>query len=472
MEFKKGLSYDDVLIIPKKAIVNSRREVDLKTKLTKKITLNIPLVSANMDTVTETQMAIELARNGGIGIIHQFMPIEEQKEMIKEVKRSQGLIIEDPLTIKPDCKLEEIKEKILTFQKAGLIVVDENKKVLGIVTMRDLVLEVDENKTAKELMTPKKDLIYAKPGITTEEAKKILKENKIEKLPIIKEDGTLYGLITSKDLQVHENIKNASLDKKKRLLVGAAVGVKDYHERIKALIEEEVDVIVVDVAHGHSVYALKAVEDIKKNYDIEVIAGNVATKEGTEELISKGADAIKVGIGPGAACTTRIVTGAGVPQITAIIDSYEIAKKYKVPIIADGGIKNSGDIVKAIIAGANTVMMGSMFAGTDEAPGKIIHKNGRMFKMYRGSSSSSMAEARALRQGKKVRKDISAEGITGYVPYKGKVSELITQILGGIRSGISYAGSNNLQSVIGQQNFIRMTFSGLKESKPHDIYEW
>ncbi len=472
MNFETGLSYDDVLIKPKKAIVNSRREIKLETNLTKKIKLNIPLVSANMDTVTETQMAIELARNGGIGIIHQFMPIEEQKNMIEEVKRSQGLIIENPLTIKPKCKLEEIKEKMLVYQKAGLIVLDDNKKVLGIVTMRDIILETDEKKTAEELMTKKKDLIYAKPGITVEEAKKILKENKIEKLPIIKENGTLYGLITSKDLQIHENIKNAALDKKKRLIVGAAIGVKDYHERIKALLEAEVDVIVIDTAHGHSNYTINALKDIKKNYDIEVIAGNIATKEGTEELIEYGADAVKVGIGPGAACTTRIVTGAGVPQITAIMDSYKIAKKYNIPIIADGGIKNSGDIVKAIIAGANTVMMGSMLAGTDEAPGKIIHKNGRMFKMYRGSSSSSMAETRALREGKKVRKDISAEGITGYVPYKGKVSELITQIIGGIKSGVSYAGSNNLKSIIGQQNFIRMTFSGLKESKPHDIYEW
>ncbi len=470
MDFKTGLSYDDVLIIPKKGIVNSRREVDLKTNLTRKIKLNIPLVSANMDTVTETKMAIELARNGGIGIIHQFMPIEEQKAMIEEVKRSQGLIIENPLTIKKNCKLKDLKEKMEEFQKAGLIVLDENKKVLGIVTMRDITLEEDEEKTAEELMTPLKDLIYAKPGITTEEAKEILKKNKIEKLPIIREDGTLFGLITSKDIKIHENISNAALDKKGRLLVGAAVGVKNYHERIKALLEAEVDVIVIDVAHGHSVYTINALKDIKKNYDIEVIAGNIATKEAAEELISYGADALKVGIGPGAACTTRIVTGAGVPQITAIMDVYEAAKK-QIPIIADGGIKNSGDIVKAIIAGANTVMMGSMFAGTDEAPGKIIHKNGRLFKMYRGSSSSSMAEARAQRQGIKVRKDISAEGVTGYVPYKGKVSELINQILGGIRSGISYSGNNNLQSVIGQQNFIRMTFSGLKESKPHDIYE-
>ena len=470
-QMRLGLSYDDVLLIPKKSVVYSRKDISLSTKLTRNISINIPVISSNMDTVTEEKMATAMARAGGIGILHQFMPCEEQAAMIRRIKRSEGLIIENPYTISKDGTVYDVNLFIKEHGRAGLIVVDEQNKVKGIVTARDLLFEEDNGTSISKIMTPFSDLVYAKPGITTIEAKKILKDNRIEKLPLIDEHQRIQGLITSRDIERYLQFPQSATDSKKRLLVGAAVGVKDYMMRVPKLIEAGADVIVVDVAHGHSVYAIDALKQIKKNYDIDVIAGNIATRDAAEELISYGADALKVGIGPGGTCKTRIVAGSGVPQISAIMDSYEIAKKHGIPLIADGGIRNSGDVVKAIGAGASTVMIGTLLAGTEESPGKFITKNGMRYKLVRGMASQGAAEARKQRQGEDKHRDVTPEGVEALVPYRGYVSEFLDEMMGGLRSGISYSGHRALKDFSGKGDFIRLTASGMRESRPHDIKE-
>ncbi len=466
---REALTFDDVLLVPKKGILKSRREADTTTRLTKNIELNIPIISANMDTVTEWKMAVEMAREGGIGIIHRFMSIEEEVEQIKKVKRAENIVIEHPYTMRRDDRVKDVIEKINELKVKGFPVV-EGKELVGIVTWRDVRFEENKEKRVEEVMTPKKDLIYLEK-VDLEEAKNLLKKNKIDKLPIVNERGELIGLITAKDL-LNLNNKKAVKDSKGRLRVGAAVGVKDHLKRSEELIKAGVDVIVVDIAHGHSEIAIKAVKEIKEEFNIDVIAGNVATKEGVEDLISAGADAVKVGVGPGAACTTRIVTGHGVPQLTAIMDSYEIAKEYDIPLIADGGMRNSGDLVKAIAAGASTGMFGSLLAGTEEAPGTLVIRKGKKYKTYRGMASSIANLEKNKKEGKLKGEDFtdySAEGVEGIIEYKGYVREILRQVVLGLKSGISYAGKKSVKEFIGNGDFVKITEASWKESNPHDF---
>ena len=462
---RKALTFDDVLLVPKKGVLKSRREAKLNTRLTKKIEIKIPIVSASMDTVTEWKMAVALAREGAMGIIHRFMSIERQAEQIRKVKRAENLVIERPYVVGEEESIEEVIEKQKRLNVSGFPVVREGKLV-GIITNRDIKY-ADRKEKVKDVMT--RDVVTLSPPFSREKAIELLRKHKIEKLPIVDEDNNLLGLVTAKDLISTDG--KALKDKKGRLMVGAAVGVKDTLKRVEALLKEEVDVISIDVAHGHSEMVEKAVKEIKKHFDVQVIAGNVATKQGTEDLISSGADAVKVGVGPGATCITRIVTGHGVPQLTAIMDSYEIAKSHDVPIIADGGIRNSGDIVKAIAAGASSVMIGSLLAGTEESPGIVIMRNGRKYKLFRGMASSWANVEKLKEEGVDVEEFTSytAEGVEGLVEYKGKVSEILRQLVGGIRSGISYAGKRSVKELIGKGDFVEISYAGLKESKPHDI---
>ncbi|WP_422447022.1 IMP dehydrogenase [Thermoanaerobacterium sp. DL9XJH110] len=466
---KEGLSFDDVLVLPAKSEVLPK-DVDVSTRLTNKIRLNIPIISAGMDTVTEARLAIALAREGGIGIIHKNMSIEKQALEVDKVKRSEHGVIVDPFYLSPDNRIGEALELMERYKISG-VPITENGKLVGIITNRDLRFEDDMNKKIKEVMT-KENLVTAPEGTTLEEAKGILKKHKIEKLPIVDENFNLKGLITIKDIEKAIKYPNSAKDKNGRLLVGAAVGVsRDMEDRVRALVEAKVDVVVVDTAHGHSRGVLEAVYRIKEMYpDLQVIAGNVATAEGTRELIKAGADAVKVGMGPGSICTTRVVAGIGVPQITAIYDCAQEAQIYNIPIIADGGIKYSGDIVKAIAAGADSVMIGSLFAGTEESPGEIEIYKGRSFKVYRG-----MGSVGAMEQGSKDRyfqedmKKLVPEGVEGRVPYKGPLSETVYQLVGGLRAGMGYCGARNITE-LQKAKFVRITPSGLRESHPHDIY--
>ncbi len=471
---EQALTFDDVLLKPSKGILKTRRDADTSTKITRNLKINAPIISANMDTVTEWRMAVAIAREGGIGIIHRFMSIEEEAQQIKKVKRAQNIIIENPYVLSVNDRVGDMLKKMDRYGVKGFPVL-EGRKLVGIVTRRDIRFEEDNEKSIKEVMTPEKDLIYIekKKGeeVDIEHAKELLKKGRVDKLPIVDEEKNLIGLITAKDL-LNLKDKKASRDKKGRLLVGAAVGVKDHIERAGRLIEAGVDVIVVDIAHGHSIMAINAVKELKKEYDVEIIAGNVATKEGTEDLISAGADSVKVGVGPGAACTTRIVTGHGVPQITAIMESYEVAKEYKIPIIADGGMRNSGDLVKAIAAGASAGMFGSLFAGTDESPGAMIIRKGRKYKVYRGMASSAANLDKNIKEGKFKGEDFTsytAEGVEGIIEHKGSVKEVMNQMIYGLKSGISYAGKRSVEELIGNGKFIKITTASWKESNPHDF---
>ncbi|MBT5274674.1 IMP dehydrogenase, partial [Candidatus Woesearchaeota archaeon] len=379
---KTGITFDDVLLVPKKSSVSSRKNISVKTKLTKNIELNNPLVSSNMDTVTESNMAIAMARNGGLGILHRFNSIEEQVKMVEEVKRAEGLIIRDPYCVNLDSPLEDIKS-LMNSKKVHSLLVSGAGQLKGIITSRDIRF-YKNGKTAQEIMTPREKLIVGKPDISFEEATELLDKNRIEKLPLVDADNNIKGLITSKDILNRINRPHASLDNHGRLLVGAAIGVKDYLVRAEALVAADVDVLVIDIAHGHSDLAVDTLKTLKEKFEVDIIVGNVATSEGTEALIRAGADGVKVGVGPGSICITRIVTGSGVPQLTAILNSASVAKKFNVPIIADGGIRNSGDITKALAAGASTVMLGSVLAGTDESPGELLTKDGRRVKIIRG----------------------------------------------------------------------------------------
>ena len=476
MEIKEGLTFDDVLLIPKRSPIISRSQTNLKTKLSRNIILNIPLVSANMDTVTESGMAIALAREGGIGIIHRFMTIEDQVDEVLKVKRSESVIIEQPYTIKPDMSVQDADSLMLQYGVSGLLVEENGRKLAGIITRRDITFETNHKSKISDLMS--KNVITAKEGITIEQAKEVLHNHRIEKLPVVDSSNRIVGLITSKDILKMDQYPYASKDKKGRLLVGAAVGVKgDYLERTEALLDAGSDTIVVDIAHGHSENAINAVHMIKKAFpNCELIAGNVATREGTKDLIKAGVDAVKVGVGSGSICITRVITGSGVPQLTAIIDSVKVAKEHDVPVISDGGVRTSGDATKALAAGSSSVMIGSLFGGTDESPGKTMIKNGKKFKMYRGMASFYASLGRRYRErGPQVvdssddLNDYVPEGVEAMVPYKGSVVEIIRQLVGGLRSGLSYCGAKTILEMHNNAEFIKMTSAGYMESQPHDV---
>jgi len=467
---KEGLTYDDVLLIPQMSNVLPSG-VKLNTRLTKKIKINIPIMSAGMDTVTESRLAIAIAREGGIGIIHKNMSIEKQILEVDKVKRSEHGVIVDPFYLSPEHKVDDALKLMARYRISGVPIVDDEMNLKGIITNRDVRFEDDYQKSIDSVMT-KKNLVVAKEGTSLKEAEKILKAKKIEKLLLVDDEGKLKGLITIKDIEKIVIYPNRATDSKGRLLVGAAVGIgKDMDKRVKALIKIGVDVIVLDSAHGHSINVINAVKKIKKMYpDIELIAGNIATAEATLDLIKAGADAVKVGIGPGSICTTRVVAGVGVPQITAIYDCYKVARQYNVPVIADGGIKYSGDVVKAIAAGADLVMLGSLFAGTEESPGETIMYKGRTYKTYRGMGSIDAMEAGSSdRYFQNDTDKFVPEGVVGRVPYRGILKEIIFQLLGGIKSGMGYCGTNSIEELKENGKFIRITNAGLVESHPHDI---
>ncbi len=467
---KEGLTFDDVLLIPAESDVLPS-DIDLHTQLTSKIRLNIPIMSAAMDTVTEYRMAIAMAREGGIGIIHKNMSIEAQAEQVDMVKRSENGVITNPFWLSPGHTVGEADELCAKYHISGVPICEKDGKLIGIITNRDMKFETDPNRLITEIMT-KDNLITAREGITLDEAKAILCKYKIEKLPIVDEEGYLKGLITIKDIEKAVAYPNAARDEKGRLLCGAAIGVTaDVLDRVAALVEAGADVLCLDSAHGHSRNIIRNAERIKALYpDVQLIAGNVATAAGCEDLIKAGADCVKVGIGPGSICTTRVVAGIGVPQITAVYDAACVAAKYGVPIIADGGIQYSGDIVKALAAGGNVVMLGSLLAGCEEAPGEIEIYQGRSFKTYRGMGSIA-----AMNNGSKDRyfqtgqRKLVPEGVEGRVPYKGTLSDTIFQMLGGIRSGMGYCGTPNISELQSKGQFVRITSAGLKESHPHDI---
>ncbi|MBE5939989.1 MAG: IMP dehydrogenase [Lachnospiraceae bacterium] len=466
----EGITFDDVLLVPSYSEVTPNM-VDLSTNLTKKIRLNIPMMSAGMDTVTEHRMAIAMARQGGIGIIHKNMSIEEQAEEVDKVKRSENGVITDPFYLSPENTLAEANELMAKFRISG-VPITEGKKLVGIITNRDLKFETDFSKKIKESMTSE-GLVTAKEGITLEEAKAILAKARKEKLPIVDDNFNLKGLITIKDIEKQIKYPLSAKDDKGRLLCGAAVGItNNIMDRVDALVAANVDVIVLDSAHGHSKNILDAVRNIKAKYpELQVIAGNVATGEATKALIEAGADCVKIGIGPGSICTTRVVAGIGVPQISAIMDSYAVAKEYGVPIIADGGIKFSGDMTKAIAAGANVCMMGSMFAGCDESPGTFELFQGRKYKVYRGMGSIA-----AMENGSKDRyfqtdaKKLVPEGVEGRVAYKGTVEDTVFQLMGGLRAGMGYCGTKDIETLKENGRFVKISAASLKESHPHDIH--
>ncbi|HHW67090.1 MAG TPA: IMP dehydrogenase [Epulopiscium sp.] len=467
---KQGVTFDDVLLIPAYSQVLPK-DVDLSTNLTKKIRLNIPVMSAGMDTVTESRMAIAMARQGGIGIIHKNMSIEQQAEEVDKVKRSENGVITDPFSLSPEHYVYEANELMAKYRISG-VPITEGTKLVGILTNRDLRFETNHNRKIKEVMT-KENLITAPEGTTLEEAKEILSKYRIEKLPIVDQEGNLKGLITIKDIEKAILYPNAAKDSNGRLLVGAAVGVTaDVLDRVAKLVEAKVDVIVIDTAHGHSQGVLDTVKKVKSAYpELQVIAGNVATGEATKALIEAGADAVKVGIGPGSICTTRVIAGVGVPQITAIYDCAEAAKPYGIPVIADGGIKYSGDIVKAIAAGASVTMMGSLFAGCEESPGETELYQGRKYKVYRGMGSlAAMEKGSKDRYFQQDAKKLVPEGVEGRVPYKGSVEDSIYQLMGGLRAGMGYCGTRTIDELRENGRFVQITGAGLKESHPHDIH--
>lgn len=466
---KTAYTFDDVLLVPNKSEILPN-EVSLKTKLTKKISLNIPLMSASMDTVTESKMAIAMAREGGIGIIHKNMTIEEQAIEVDRVKRQENGVITDPIFLNEDNTVRQALELMAKYRISG-VPVTRGTKLVGIITNRDIVFETNYDKTLDEVMT-KSPLITAKEGTTLEEALEILKKHKIEKLPLIDDDNNLKGLITIKDIEKAKAYPNAAKDSKGRLLCGASVGItNDMMERVEALVKAKVDVITLDTAHGHSKGVIEGVRKIKSVYpELQIIAGNISTAEAVRDLVEAGADCVKVGIGPGSICTTRIVAGVGVPQLTAVMDCVEEGRKYGVPVIADGGLKYSGDIVKALAAGAQVCMMGSMLAGCEESPGETEIYQGRTYKVYRGMGSlAAMEKGSSDRYFQNGTKKFVPEGVEGRVAYKGPVSDTIFQLLGGIKSGMGYLGAPTLDNLYENAKFVVQTASGIRESHPHDI---
>ena len=467
---KEALTFDDVLLVPQLSSILPK-DVDVTTRLTQKIKLNIPIISAAMDTVTESQMAIAMAREGGIGVIHKNLSIEDQVKEVDKVKRSESGMILDPVTIGSDKTIRDALEIMAHFDISGVPVVDEGKLV-GILTNRDIRFETNLDLSVADRMTGE-NLVTVKKGTTLKEAKSVLQKHRIEKLLVVDDTGSLCGLITVKDILKKENHPNAASDKHGRLLVAAAIGVSsDTLERAQALVDAQVDVLVVDTAHGHSKGVLETVKQLKSKLQVDIIAGNVATASGTQALIDAGVDAVKVGIGAGSSCTTRMIAGVGVPQLTAVWDAFEYAQKKNIPVVSDGGMRYSGDIAKSFAAGAETAMLGSVFAGTNESPGEMILWEGRSFKSFRGMGSIA-----AMNKGSKDRyfqhnteeRKLVPEGIEGMVPFKGEVKETIHQLIGGVRSSMGYCGAKSIQEFYKKAKFIRITGAGIKESHPHDI---
>jgi IMP dehydrogenase len=468
----QGVTFDDVLIEPRMSSVVPA-EVDVRTRLTQRIALNIPIISSPMDTVTESAMAIALAQDGGLGVIHKNMSIERQTEEVDKVKRSANGTIFDPVTLPPDATVAKAREVMDQYNVSGVPITLANRKLIGIITRRDLRFLEQTDIPVSQVMT-REQLVTATGTVTLEEAEKILMTKKVEKLLLVAEDYTLTGLITIKDIDMLKRFPNACKDAQGRLRVGAAVGVRDY-ERAESLIQKGVDVLVVDSAHGHSANVVETVREVKKRWEIEVVAGNVATREGCEELIKAGADAVKVGIGPGAICTTRVISGVGAPQITAVYEATQAAKDKKIPIIADGGIRYSGDITKAIAAGANAVMIGGLFAGVAESPGQQILYQGRTFKVYRGMGSlgamvqGSSERYRQEHRGPRRTDKLVPEGVEGRVPFKGPLSSVVYQLVGGLRAGMGYCGTRTIDQLRTETQFIQVSPASVRESHPHDI---
>lgn len=473
---RQGLTYEDVLLVPRYSDIRSRKDVDTSAHLTRRICLQIPIVSANMDTVTEAEMAITMARRGGIGIIHRFNSIEQQVHQVRQVKRSESFVIENPYTISPSSTVGQARTMLEDCQITGLPVVEEGRKLVGLLSSRDILFVHDDSRLVSDVMTPRERLVTAPVGTTITQAEEILQTHKVEKLPLVDYDNRLAGLITLRDILKRTLYPESSKDQKGRLLVGAAIGVADdYVDRALELVKAGCDVLVLDIAHGHSENALSALREIRSRLpSVDIIAGNVATAEGTRDLIEAGADAVKVGVGPGSICITRVVTGVGVPQLTAVMDSVREADRYGVPIIADGGIRQAGDVTKALAAGASTVMVGNLLAGTRESPGVVVVRNGRRYKASRGMASAAATLERRRREkpgweGETDVSDVVPEGVEGMVPFKGDVADVLVQLVGGLRSGMSYLGARSLTELKANANFIQITSAALQESQPHDI---
>lgn len=468
-----ALTYDDVLLMPQYSDVDSRRVLSTKSFLTKKIILHSPIVSANMDVVTESEMAIAMAREGGIGIIHRFMTIAEQARQIERVKKAESFIVDKPITMKETQTVGDVKRIVEETETGGILILDKDEKLIGIVTTRDLLFEDDDEKSVTEIMT--RDVHTAPPNTNLKEAERLLHEYRVEKLPLKDADGRVAGLITLKDIMKITKYPKATKDSKGRLAVGAAVGVRDKElRRVEAALNAGADCVVVDIAHGDSHLEIEMIQNIRRHFgDAQIIGGNVATADGTKRLIDAGADCVKVGVGPGSICITRQVAGSGVPQLTAIIECAKVAKEAGIPIIADGGIRFPGDVAKAIAAGANTVMIGSMLAGTDESPGMMMTRRGHKYKASRGMASLTANIERNKREGNDLTKEeieeYVAEGVEAAVPYRGKVREVLTQLVGGLQSGMSYSGAHTIEEFQEKAIFMRMTGAGLKESGPHDV---
>lgn len=469
-----ALTYDDVLLVPQHSNVESRRKLLTDTKFTSQINLKIPIVSANMDTVTESEMGIAMARSGGIGIIHRFMSIDDQVRQVMRVKKSESYVVDNPITLKASDTVSNVKHIVEETYTGGIVILDDSEKVVGIVTTRDLLFEKNDHRLISEVMT--REVITAPSGTTLKQAEKILHENRIEKLPLVDSDGHLSGLITVKDIMKLEKYPNATKDARGRLSVGAAVGVRASElKRVERLLDAGADCIVVDIAHGDSEQEIEIIASIRENFPkAQIIGGNVATAEGTQRLIAAGVDAVKVGVGPGSICITRIVAGAGVPQLTAVMNCTAVARPQGIPVIADGGIRTSGDIVKALAAGASTVMLGSLLAGTDESPGMLITRKGHRYKASRGMASLRANLARKAREGeieitKEEIEDYVSEGVEAAVPYRGSTREMLKQLVGGLQSGMSYSNAHSIEELQEKAVFVRMTPVGLMESRPHDV---
>jgi IMP dehydrogenase len=481
LDLPLALSYDDVLLVPQRSPIASRADVSTNTQFTRRITLSAPVVSANMDTVTEAPMAIAMARAGGIGVIHRFLTIEDQVAHVARVKRAEALVIDDPFTIGPDIVLEQALDQMRTNDVSGLVVVDGERRPVGILTRRDTILRTDGAVAVRELMTPADRLIVAPVGISSDDAAAMLRDGRIEKLPVVDEDGRLAGLITLRDLMQLRERPDATKDERGRLVVAAAIGVRgDHLERAKALADAGADALVLDIAHGHMEQALAAIGEVKEWVgDIDIIAGNVATAEGAQDLIDSGADAIKVGVGPGSVCSTRVVAGVGVPQFTAVAECAGPCRTHDVPLIADGGIRTGGDVAKAIGAGADTIMVGNLFAGTHESPGMVVNRGGSRVKVFRGMASAGAAAARRAVDGdvrevlaKEDQTEFSPivpEGVEAVVPLRGEAGEVVAELVGGLRSGMSYSNAATIAQMQERARFVRITPAGLKESHPHDV---
>ena len=468
-----ALTYDDVLLVPQYSDVDSRRVLSTKSCLTKKIALQMPIVSANMDVVTESEMAITMAREGGIGMIHRFMTIAEQARQIQRVKKAESFIVDKPITMSEEHTVGEVKRIVDETGTGGILILDKNEKLIGIVSTRDLLFENDEDKPVTEIMS--RDVHTASPETTLKEAERLLHEYRVEKLPLVDSNGKVAGLVTLKDIMKITQFPKATKDSRGRLSVGAAVGVRDKEmRRVEAVLEAGADCIVVDIAHGDSHLEIEMIRNIHKHFpQAQIVGGNVASADGTKRLIEAGVDAVKVGVGPGSICITRMVAGSGVPQLTAIIECSEAAREYGIPIIADGGIRQPGDVAKALAAGAQTVMIGSMLAGTDESPGMIMTRRGHRYKASRGMASLEANIKRNKREGNDLTQeeieDYVAEGVEAAVPYRGRAREVLTQLVGGLQSGMSYSGAHTVEEFQEKAIFVRMTGAGLKESGPHDV---